>query len=38
VQRLEEEQDTNPELTEDVPSGDAIARDFQRFLREQGSD
>jgi proteasome assembly chaperone (PAC2) family protein len=38
VERLEEEQDTNPELTEDVPSGDAIARDFQRFLREQGSD
>jgi proteasome assembly chaperone (PAC2) family protein len=38
VQRLEEEQDTNPELTEDVPSGDAIARDFQRFLRQQGSD
>ena len=38
VQRLEEEQDTNPELTEDVPSGDAIARDFQRFLRQQRPD
>jgi proteasome assembly chaperone (PAC2) family protein len=38
VQRLEEAQDTNPELTEDVPSGDAIARDFQRFLRQQGDE
>ena len=38
VQRLEEEQDTNPELAEDVPSGDAIARDFQRFLRQQRPD
>src|SRR5918996_18368 len=32
VNRLEEEQDENPEFAEDVPSGDAIARDFQRFL------
>jgi proteasome assembly chaperone (PAC2) family protein len=38
VQRLEEEQDTSPELIEDVPSGDAIARDFQRFLRQQGDE
>jgi proteasome assembly chaperone (PAC2) family protein len=38
VQRLEEEQDTSPELIEDVPSGDAIARDFQRFLRQQGAE
>jgi len=35
VQRLEEEQDENPEPAEDVPSGDAIARDFQRFLRQR---
>jgi proteasome assembly chaperone (PAC2) family protein len=38
VQRLEEEQDTSPELIEDVPSGDAIARDFQRFLQKRGED
>jgi proteasome assembly chaperone (PAC2) family protein len=35
VNRLEEEQDENPEFAEDVPSGDAIARDFQRFLRQR---
>ena len=38
VQRLEEEQDTSPELIEDVPSGDAIARDFQRFLQKRGEE
>jgi proteasome assembly chaperone (PAC2) family protein len=38
VQRLEEEQDTSPEFTEDVPSGDVIARDFQRFLRQRGDE
>jgi proteasome assembly chaperone (PAC2) family protein len=38
VQRLEEEQDTGPEFTEDVPSGDVIARDFQRFLRQRGDE
>jgi proteasome assembly chaperone (PAC2) family protein len=38
VQRLEEEQDTDPEFPEDVPSGDAIARDFQRFLRQRGDE
>ena len=37
VRRLELEQDDEPELTEgDVPSGDSIARDFQRFLRQRG--
>ena len=37
VRRLELEQDEEPELSEgDVPSGDAIARDFQRFLRQRG--
>jgi proteasome assembly chaperone (PAC2) family protein len=35
VQRLEEEQDSKPEGAEDVPSGDAIAREFQRFLRQR---
>jgi proteasome assembly chaperone (PAC2) family protein len=35
VQRLEEEQDSDPDFSEDVPSGDSIARDFQRFLRQR---
>ena len=36
VRRLEVEQDDDPELgTEDVPSGDSIAQDFQRFLRQR---
>lgn len=39
VRRLEVEQDEVPELEgRDVPSGDAIARDFQRFLRQRGDD
>jgi proteasome assembly chaperone (PAC2) family protein len=39
VERLEEQQDDIAGFgSEDVPSGDAIARDFQRFLRQQGSD
>ena len=39
VRRLESEQDEEPEAGgEDVPSGDAIARDFQRFLRQRGDD
>jgi proteasome assembly chaperone (PAC2) family protein len=37
VHRLEVEQDDEPEFNEgDVPSGDTIARDFQRFLRQRG--
>ena len=36
VRRLESEQDDAPVLeTEDMPSGDTIARDFQRFLRQR---
>jgi proteasome assembly chaperone (PAC2) family protein len=36
VRRLETEQDEEPELEADeVPSGDSIARDFQRFLRQR---
>jgi proteasome assembly chaperone (PAC2) family protein len=36
VRRLESEQSEEDELEgEDVPSGDAIARDFQRFLRQR---
>lgn len=39
VERLEEQQDEVAGFTqEDVPSGDAIARDFQRFLRQRRSD
>lgn len=36
VRRLESELDEAPELaTEEMPSGDTIARDFQRFLRQR---
>ena len=36
VERLEEQQDEVAGFSqEEVPSGDAIARDFQRFLRQQ---
>jgi proteasome assembly chaperone (PAC2) family protein len=38
VQRLEEEQDTHPVFSEEVPSGDSIAQEFQRFLRQRGDD
>jgi len=38
VQRLEEDQDDSTALGEDVPSGDAIARDFQRFLRQRSDE
>jgi len=39
VRRLESEQDDAPELdTGEMPSGDTIARDFQRFLRQRTDD
>jgi predicted ATP-grasp superfamily ATP-dependent carboligase len=38
VQRIEEQQAERLEEGEDVPSADAIAREFQRFLRQRGSD
>jgi proteasome assembly chaperone (PAC2) family protein len=39
VERLEEQQDEVAGFTqEDVPSGDAIAQDFQRFLRQRRGD
>ncbi len=40
VRRLEEEQsDADERITPgDVPSGDTIARDFQRFLRQRGDE
>jgi predicted ATP-grasp superfamily ATP-dependent carboligase len=37
VERLEQAAESNEDLEpEDVPSGDAIAREFQRFLRQRG--
>jgi proteasome assembly chaperone (PAC2) family protein len=38
VRRLESQQADDPELPQDVPSGDTLARDFQRFLRQRGED
>ena len=36
VQRLEEEQADRVELEGELPSGEALARDFERFLRQHG--
>jgi predicted ATP-grasp superfamily ATP-dependent carboligase len=37
VERLEQAAETDEEVsTEDVPSGDMLAREFQRFLRQRG--
>jgi predicted ATP-grasp superfamily ATP-dependent carboligase len=36
VRRLEEEQSEAVELEDEVPSGEAIASEFQRFLRQRG--
>jgi proteasome assembly chaperone (PAC2) family protein len=36
VRRLEEEQAEAIDLSQDVPSGEAIASEFQRFLRQRG--
>ncbi len=39
VDRLEEDEDEDsPLLPEDLPSGDLLAKEFQRFLRQQGED
>jgi proteasome assembly chaperone (PAC2) family protein len=38
VQRLESQQEDELELPQDVPSGDTLARDFQRFLRQRGDE
>ena len=37
VKRLEEEQSERLDLEEDVPSGESLARDFERYLRQQGN-
>ena len=38
VQRLEAEQEATFSIGDDVPDGDEIAQDFQRFLRQRGSE
>jgi proteasome assembly chaperone (PAC2) family protein len=38
VQRIEEQQAEQLSDGEDVPSADALAREFQRFLRQRGSE
>jgi proteasome assembly chaperone (PAC2) family protein len=38
VQRLEAEQEATFSIGDEVPDGDEIAQDFQRFLRQRGSD
>ena len=38
VRRLEAEQPDELELPGEVPSGDTLARDFQRFLRQRGDE
>jgi proteasome assembly chaperone (PAC2) family protein len=38
VRNLEAAQETELQLGEDVPSADAIAQEFQRFLRQRGTD
>jgi proteasome assembly chaperone (PAC2) family protein len=36
VRRLEEEQAERLDVEDDVPSGESLARDFERYLRQQG--
>jgi proteasome assembly chaperone (PAC2) family protein len=36
VRRLEEEQAERLDVDEDVPSGESLARDFERYLRQHG--
>src|SRR6266545_7727109 len=36
VQRLEAEQADRIDVEDDVPSGESLARDFERYLRQQG--
>lgn len=38
VERLEQAADSDEQVAEEVPSGDTIAREFQRFLRQRGRD
>ena len=36
VKRLEDEQAERLDVEDDVPSGESLARDFERYLRQQG--
>jgi predicted ATP-grasp superfamily ATP-dependent carboligase len=36
VERLERSAESRPATKEDIPSGDLLAREFQRFLRQRG--
>jgi predicted ATP-grasp superfamily ATP-dependent carboligase len=36
VERLERSAENKPATKEDIPSGDLLAREFQRFLRQRG--
>ena len=38
VERLEQAVESEPETPTEVPSGDVLAREFQRFLRQRGRD
>ena len=38
VERLEQQMDEAEVPFRDIPSGDTIAREFQRFLRQRGKD
>ena len=38
VQRLESEQAEQLEVGEDIPSGESLAEDFERFLKQRGSE
>ena len=38
VQRLESEQAEQLEVGEDIPSGESLAEDFERFLRQRGGE
>jgi predicted ATP-grasp superfamily ATP-dependent carboligase len=38
VERLEQQADESEISFRDLPSGDSIARDFERFLRQQGDE
>jgi hypothetical protein len=38
VRNLEAAQESELDFGQDVPSADAIAQEFQRFLRQRGTD
>jgi proteasome assembly chaperone (PAC2) family protein len=38
VERLEQAAESEPDAGAEVPSGEVLAREFQRFLRQRGRD